>query len=229
MKTIGLIGGMSWESTITYYEILNKEIAERLGGFHSAKIVMYNVDFADIEHNMTHENWYGNSKILSDAAKKLENAGADFIVIATNTMHKLVSSIQQNITIPILHIADATSNCIQRSGINTVGLLGTKFTMTQDFITGRLNDAGIEVIIPYEHDMNIINDIIFNELCFGKVFDSSREEFKRIISDMHDRGADGVILGCTEIGMLVSDKDSVIPVFDTTKIHALEAAIYALA
>ncbi len=229
MKTIGLIGGMSWESTITYYETLNKEIAQRLGGFHSAKILMYNVDFADIEQNMAHGNWDGNAYILSDAAKRLENVGADFILIATNTMHKLVSSIEKNITIPILHIADATANCIQRSGIHTVGLLGTKFTMTQDFITGRIKNAGIDVIIPEEHDMNIVNDIIFNELCLGKVLDSSREEYKRIISSMRDRGADGVVLGCTEIGMLISDKDSVIPVYDTTKIHALEAALYALA
>ncbi len=229
MKTIGLIGGMSWESTVTYYEILNKEIAMKLGGFHCAKIMMHNVDFAEIEHNMSHGNWDGNADILSDAAKRLELAGADFIVIATNTMHKLADRIAEKIRIPILHIADATAACIVRAGKSTVGLLGTKFTMTQDFISDRIKRAGVDVIIPENSDIDIVNDIIFNELCLGKIRDSSREEYKRIILAMKNRGAEGVVLGCTEIGMLISDKDSVLPVFDTTKIHASEAARYALA
>ena len=229
MKTIGLIGGMSWESTITYYEILNKEVVQALGGFHSSKIFMYNVDFAELEENMSSGNWEGNAKILSDAAKSLEGAGADFIVIATNTMHKLVSQIEKEIKIPILHIADATAAAIKRDGIKKVALLGTKFTMTQDFIQGKLKNAGLEVFLPEEKDIELVNDVIFNELCLGKVLDSSRREYQRIISYLKERGAEGVILGCTEIGMLISQKDSLLPVYDTTIIHAKEAARLALA
>ena len=198
MKTIGLIGGMSWESTITYYEILNKEIAKALGGFHSAKIMMYNVDFAELEANMSSGNWDGNAKILSDAAKRLEIAGADFIVIATNTMHKLVPQIEKEIRIPILHIADATANCIKRDNIKKVALLGTKFTMTQDFIKNRLIEAGLEVMTPDAQDIELVNDVIFNELCLGKILDSSRKEYQRIITEMKNRGAEGVILGCSK-------------------------------
>lgn len=229
MKTIGLIGGMSWESTITYYEILNKEVVQALGGFHSSKIFMYNVDFAELEENMSSGNWEGNAKILSDAAKRLEGAGADFIVIATNTMHKLVPQIEKEIKIPILHIADATAAAIKRDGIKKVALLGTKFTMTQDFIQGKLKNAGLEVFLPEEKDIELVNDVIFNELCLGKVLDSSRREYQRIISFLKERGAEGVILGCTEIGMLISQKDSLLPVYDTTIIHAKEAARLALA
>ncbi len=228
MKTIGLIGGMSWESTITYYEILNKATVAKLGGFHSSKIMMYNVDFAELEDNMSKGNWDGNAKILTDAAVRLEKAGADFIVIATNTMHKLVPQIEKNISIPILHISDATANAIKRDGYKKIALLGTKFTMTQDFIKDRLVEAGLEVMIPDEADIELVNDVIFNELCLGKVLDSSRKEYQRIISYMKDRGAEGVILGCTEIGMLIKKKDSVLPVYDTTIIHATEAAREAL-
>ena len=228
MKTIGLIGGMSWESTITYYEILNKEIATRLGGLHSAKIIMYNVDFSELEENMSKGKWDDNASILSEAAKTLEDAGADFIVIATNTMHKLVPQIEKHIKIPVLHIAEATANVIKRDGFQKIGLLGTKFTMTQDFIKDRLIKSGLEVIVPDEKDIDLINDVIFNELCLGKILDSSRKEYKRIISYMKERGAQGVILGCTEIGMLISQKDSVLPVYDTTIIHAKEAAKLAL-
>ena len=224
MKTIGLLGGMSWESTVTYYQILNREVARELGGFHSAKILMYNVDFAELEENMSRGNWAGNAAILSDAAKRLESAGADFIVIATNTMHKLVPDIEKNIRIPILHIADTTAARVNKDGIGRVGFLGTKFSMTQDFVVGRLKAARLEVLIPDEKDIGLVNDIIFNELCLGKVLDSSREEYKRIISDMKSRGAEGVVLGCTEIGMLIGEKDSPIPVYDTTIIHAQEAA-----
>ncbi len=229
MKTIGLIGGMSWESTITYYEILNKEVVSALGGFHSAKIMMYNVDFAELEENMSTGNWDGNAKILSEASKRLEAAGADFIVIATNTMHKLVPQIEKSIHIPILHIADATAAAIKRDGHKKVALLGTKFTMTQDFIKERLLKAGLEVIVPDEKDIELVNDVIFNELCLGKVLDSSRKEYQRIINSMKALGAEGVILGCTEIGMLITQKDSSLPVYDTTIIHATEAARMALA
>lgn len=229
MKTIGLIGGMSWESTITYYEILNKETAAILGGFHSSKILMYNVDFAELEDNMSTGNWDGNAKILADAAVRLEKGGADFIVIATNTMHKLVPYIEEKINVPILHISDATADAIKRDGHRKSALLGTKFTMTQDFIKDRLVNAGLEVMIPDEEDIELVNDVIFNELCLGKVLDSSRKEYQRIISYMKDRGAEGVILGCTEIGMLIKEKDSVLPTYDTTIIHATEAARLALA
>ena len=228
MKTIGLLGGMRWESTVTYYEILNKEIAEKLGGFHSAKILMYNVDFAELEENMMRGNWAGNAAILSDAAKRLESIGADFIVIATNTMHKLVPDMEKHLRIPILHIADAAAKRIKEDGLRRVGFLGTKFTMTQDFVIGRLKAAGLEVIVPEEEDIGLVNDIIFNELCHGKILDSSREEYKRIISHMQGQGAEGVILGCTEVGMLIGEKDSPIPVYDTTVLHAQEAARLAL-
>ena len=228
MKTIGLIGGMSWESTITYYEILNKVTVEKLGGFHSSKILMYNVDFAELEANMSTGNWSANADILSNAAKTLEEGGADFIVIATNTMHKLVPEIEKKINIPILHIADATADEIKKDGIKKVGLLGTKFTMTQDFIRDRLKLSGLEVVIPDEADIEIVNDVIFNELCLGKVLDSSREEYKRIITAMKERGAQGVILGCTEIGMLISESDSVIKTYDTTILHATKAATEAI-
>ena len=228
MKTIGLIGGMSWESTITYYEILNKKTAEKLGGLHSSKIMMYNVDFAELEENMSKGNWDGNAQILADAAVRLEKAGADFIVIATNTMHKLVPQIEEKINIPILHIADAAADAIKRDGIKKVGLLGTRFTMTQDFIKDKLVDAGLEVALPESKDMEFVNDVIFNELCLGKVLDSSRDEYKRIIEDMKEKGAEGVILGCTEIGMLIKDEDSALPTYDTTIIHATAAADLAL-
>ena len=228
MKTIGLLGGMSWESTVTYYQILNREVAGKLGGFHSARILMYNVDFAELEENMSKGNWAGNAAILSDAAKRLENAGADFIVIATNTMHKLVPDIEKNIRIPILHIADTTAERVRKDGIGRVGFLGTKFSMTQEFVIGRLKAAGLEVLIPDEKDIGLVNDIIFNELCLGKVLDASREQYKRIIACMRDRGAEGVVLGCTEIGMLIGEQDSPLPVYDTTIIHAQEAARRAI-
>lgn len=228
MKTIGLIGGMSWESTVTYYEIINREVVRKLGGFHCAKILMYNVDFAELEENMSKGNWDKNAQILSQAAQVLQQAGADFIVIATNTMHKLVPSIQWHIQIPILHIADATAARIKKDNHKKVGLLGTKFTMTQNFIIERLKNAGLEVMIPDEKDIEIVNNVIFKELCLGNILDKSREEYQRIISYMKDRGAEGVILGCTEIGMLISDKDSVLPVYDTTIIHAQETVSYAL-
>ena len=229
MKTIGLIGGMSWESTITYYEILNREVVSALGGFHSSKILMYNVDFDELEANMSSGNWDGNARILSDAAKRLEGAGADFIVIATNTMHKLVPQIEEKINVPILHISDATADAIKRDGHKKIALLGTKFTMTQDFIKDRLVKAGLEIMIPDEEDIELVNSVIFDELCLGKVLDSSRKEYQRIISYMKDRGAEGVILGCTEIGMLIKEEDSVLPTYDTTIIHATEAARLALA
>ena len=228
MKIIGLLGGMSWESTVTYYEILNRTVAEKLGGYHSAKIMMYNVDFAPLENNMGTGNWAANAEILSKAAKRLEDAGAEFIVIATNTMHKLVPDIEKKINIPILHIADTTAKKIKEDGLTKVGFLGTKFSMTQDFLHERFRKAGLEVMIPDEADIELVNNVIFDELCLGKVLESSRKEYQRIISLMKEQGAEGVILGCTEIGMLISAEDSVLPVYDTTLIHAREAALKAL-
>lgn len=228
MKTIGLIGGMSWESTISYYEIMNSEMAKTLGGLHSAKIMMYNVDFAELEENMSKGNWDGNARILSEASKRLEMAGADFIVIATNTMHKLVPEIEKHISIPVLHIADATANTIKRTGIKKVGLLGTRFTMTEDFIRERLKAAGLEVIVPNTQDIELVDRVIFDELCLGNVLDSSRREYQRIIESMKTEGAEGVVLGCTEIGMLIKPEDSVLTTFDTTIIHAKEAVLEAL-
>ena len=229
MKTIGLIGGMSWESTITYYEILNKEVVKNLGGLHSSKILMYNVDFAELEAKMSVDDWDGIAEILTDVSVRLEKSGADFIVIATNTMHKVVPEIEKAINIPILHIADATASVVKRDGIKKVGLLGTKFTMTQDFIMDRLLSAGLEVIIPDTKDIEKVNDVIFKELCLGNVLDSSRKEYQRIIDDMKAKGAKGVILGCTEIGMLIHEADSSLKTYDTTIIHAKEAAKLALA
>ena len=228
MKTIGLIGGMSWESTITYYQVINETVKNALGGFHSAKILMYSVDFAELEKNMSEGNWDGNAQILTDISKRLEQAGADFIVIATNTMHKLVPQIESKINIPILHIADATATAIKKDGHKKVALLGTRFTMTQDFIKQRILNAGIEVIVPDEDDIKTVDNIIFNELCLDQILDSSREKYQHIIEKMKAQGAEGVILGCTEIGMLISQKDSVLPVYDTTLIHAAEAANLAL-
>ncbi len=228
MKTIGLIGGISWESTVTYYEIINTEIAKSLGGFHSAKILMFNVDFAELEENMKNGYWEGNAVILADAASRLEKAGADYIVIATNTMHKLVPEIEKIIRIPILHIADVAAGAVKKDGISKVGLLGTKFTLTQDFVTKRLKNAGLEVVLPDGKDIELVNDVIFNELCLGKVLDTSRDEYKRIIGKMKEAGAEAVILGCTEIGMLIKEEDSPIPTYDTTILHAQAAAKEAL-
>lgn len=228
MKTIGLIGGMSWESTIPYYKIINEEIKEKLGGLHSAKIILYSVDFEEIEKCQSDGNWDKSAEILSDAAEKLEKAGADFIVICTNTMHKVAPQIAQRINIPIIHIADATADKLIENGISNVALLGTKYTMLQDFYKQRLIERGINVIIPDTDDIEIINRVIYSELCLGIISDSSRDEFIRIITALKDKGADGVILGCTEIGLLIHRNDSPIPIFDTTEIHAKKAADSAI-
>ena len=228
MKTVGLLGGMSWESTVTYYQIINKTVKETLGGLHSAKILMYSVDFAEIEKLQASGNWEQSAEILADAAWHLEKAGADFIVICTNTMHKVAPQIQSRITIPILHIADATADELTKADIKTVALLGTKYTMTQDFYKRRINDKNIKVLIPKDEDIEIVNHVIYDELCRGIISENSRQEYIRIISSLQKKGAQGVILGCTEIGLLISQKDSPIPVFDTTLIHARKAALETL-
>ncbi|MBV1757602.1 MAG: aspartate/glutamate racemase family protein [Dethiosulfatibacter sp.] len=228
MKTIGLIGGMSWESTVTYYQIINRIINKELGGLHSAKILMYSVDFAEIEECQSSGDWEKSADILSAVAQNLEKAGADFIVICTNTMHKVAPQIQSSINIPIIHIAESTASELKRQNISKVALLGTKYTMKQDFYKAKLESSGIEVLIPDEQGIEIINTVIFNELCLGIISELSRRKFHDIIEKLGEQGAQGVILGCTEVGMLINQDDTDLPVFDTTLIHAKDAARLAL-
>lgn len=228
MKTIGLIGGMSWESTVTYYQLINETIKERLGGLHSAKILMYSVDFQEIEACQAAGDWARSADILGDAAVRLEQAGADFLVICTNTMHKVAPEIQKQVSIPLLHIAEATAEQLLERGISTVGLLGTKYTMTQDFYKQKLLEAGIQVIIPEEDDLEFVNRVIYDELCLGVILERSKAEYLRVIAQMKKRGAEGIILGCTEIGLLIRQEDTDLPVFDTTQIHSRKAALAAL-
>jgi aspartate racemase len=229
MKVIGLLGGMSWESTVLYYQIINGEIKSRLGGLHSAKIVLYSVDFHEIEQLQHAGDWEQAGHLLLEAAQAVERAGAEFLVICTNTMHKVAPTIERAITIPVLHIADATAATIKESGIQTVGLLGTRFTMEEDFYVGRLRDRHrLDVLVPEEDDREQVHRIIYDELCLGQVLNPSRETYGRVIRGLVERGAEGIILGCTEISMLVGPEDSPVPVFDTTEIHALTAAEWSL-
>lgn len=228
MKTIGLIGGMSWESTVTYYKIINKTINQKLGGFHSAKILLHSVDFDEIEKCQAAGDWEKSADILSEVAKTLELAGADFIVICTNTMHKVAPHIQSRINIPIIHIAEETATELKQQHITKVALLGTKYTMTQDFYKEKLESSGIEVLVPDETSIEFVNNVIFNELCLGIISETSQEKSRNIIESLAKQGAQGVILGCTEIGMLITQKDTSLPVFDTTLIHATKAAMLAL-
>ncbi|HCF83503.1 MAG TPA: aspartate racemase [Ruminococcaceae bacterium] len=228
MKTIGLIGGMSWESNVTYYQIINERVKEKLGGLHSAKILLYSVDFAEIERCQAAGEWDKSANILSDAAMRLEAAGADFIVICTNTMHKVAPQIEEKIHIPVLHIADATADELIRNNIKKTALLGTKYTMTQDFYKSRLIERGIEVVVPDERGIETVNRVIYEELCLGIISEKSRAEYSEIIAKLKENGAEAVILGCTEIGLLVRREDSVLPVFDTTVIHAGAAALKSL-
>ena len=228
MKTIGLIGGMSWESTASYYQLINETIKEKLGGLHSAKILLYSVDFAEIERYQASGDWDKNAEVLSQIAQILEQAGADFIVICTNTMHKVAPQIQEAISIPILHIAQATAHALLENGIKKVGLLGTKYTMTQDFYKEKLLDSGLEVVIPDQTGVDEVNRIIYDELCLGQIKESSKESYLAIINDLKNAGAEAVILGCTEIGLLVKQEDTDVPLFDTTAIHAKRAAEVAV-
>jgi len=228
IKTIGLIGGMSWESTVPYYQIINETINKELGGFHSAKIILYSVDFAEIERYQSEDNWVDAGNTLGCAARVLQQAGADFIVLCTNTMHKVARQMCNYLSIPLLHIADVTANELNYHHIKKVGLLGTKYTMTQDFYKKKLAKAGIETIIPDAIDIEIVNDVIFNELCKGVVSPAAKQKFLRIIERLQVNGAEGIVLGCTEIGMLIQQKDVKLPVFDTTRIHAERAAMKAL-
>ena len=229
MKTIGLIGGMSWESTVPYYQLINEYVKDNLGGLHSAKIILYSVEFDEIEKLQSSAEWDKAAAILGDVAQKLEAAGAELILICTNTMHKVAPQVAAMVKVPVIHIADATADELEKSSVRRVGLLGTKYTMTQDFYKQRLIDRGIEVVTPQGEDIELVNHVIFDELCLGIQKESSRHEFSRVIDDLKARGAEAVILGCTEIGMLVKQQDSSLPVFDTTVIHALRAAELALA
>ncbi len=228
MKTIGLIGGMSWESTVTYYQVINEVVKKQLGGLHSAKVVLYSVDFQEIEECQSNGDWDKSAEILGGAAKKLEQAGADFIVICTNTMHKVAPNIQKEIQIPIIHIAEATAEKLIENNIYKVALLGTKYTMTQDFYKDKLIEKGIEVLIPNDSDVEIVNNIIYDELCLGIISEKSKSEYIRIIDKLKGDGSQGVILGCTEIGLLIGQEDTILPVFDTTQIHATKAAMLAI-
>lgn len=229
MKTIGLLGGMSWESTALYYKKINEEIKKRLGSLHSAKVVIYSVDFDEIEKLQHSGNWDKTADILSDAAKNIQNASADFMLICTNTMHKVAPEIQEKIDIPIVHIADATAKVLQNDAISKIGLLGTAFTMEEDFYKNRIIDNfGIDVIVPNKEDIKIIHKIIYEELCLGIVKEDSRKEYLRIIDTLVSNGAQGVILGCTEICMLIKDEHTNVKLYDTTSIHANEAVNKAL-
>lgn len=229
MRTIGLIGGMSWESTVSYYRAINEEIKHRLGGLHSAKIVLYSVDFHDIERLQHAGDWDAAGALLGEAARSLNTAGADFLLLCTNTMHKVAAHIEQAVAIPLVHIADPTAAAIRHAGHSTVGLLGTRFTMEQAFYRDRLQEQhGLRVIVPDESDRETVHRIIYDELCLGVVKPESRAAYRRIMADVAAQGAEAVILGCTEISLLVGPEDSEVPLFDTTAIHARAAAEYAL-
>ena len=228
MKTIGLIGGMSWESTMTYYQVINETIKKQLGGLHSAKCILYSVDFDEIEKYQTRGEWDKSEDVLSEAAQALERAGVDYIVICTNTMHKVVPEIGRRIHIPILHIADMTAVQLKKQGIRKVGLLGTKYTMQQDFYKNILIKQGVEVIVPNDDDVDVVNRVIYDELCLGKIFEKSKAAYLDIIHKLARNGAQGIILGCTEIGLLIQQSDTDIPLFDTTLIHAEQAALKSL-
>jgi len=229
MKIIGLLGGMSWESSANYYKIINEEIKKQLAGLHSAKVVLSSVDFEPIEQLQHKGNWDGTAKILATEAKAIEDAGADFLLICTNTMHKVTSDIEKHISIPIIHIADATAQALLRDGVKKVGLLGTAFTMEQDFYKGRLKDKfDLDVIVPNKQDRSIVHDIIYQELCLGITKKSSKREYLRIMHSLVNNGAEAIILGCTEIAMLVNQKDIETKLYDTTTIHALKAVEEAL-
>jgi aspartate racemase len=229
VKTIGLIGGMSWESSIEYYRIINETVRCKLGGLHSAKSVMYSVDFAEIETLQHQARWEEATQLMIEAARYVQKGGADFIVICTNTMHLMADAVEKHVDTPLLHIADATSRKIQAMGLVKVGLLGTRFTMEKDFYRGRLIDRhGLEVIIPTQTERELVHRVIYDELVLGEIRPSSKARYIEIMENLVDKGSEGIILGCTEIGLLVGQDDIRVPVFDTTRIHALVAVEYAL-
>lgn len=229
MKTIGLIGGMSWESTQLYYRMINELTRDKLGGLHSAQIALISVDFAPIEAMQHCGDWEGTASVLANAARGLENAGADFFLICTNTMHQVAAEVQSAVSIPLLHIADATADKLLADGVGKIGLLGTAFTMEMDFYRARIEAAGIEVIIPELHDRQLVHDIIYQELCLGVIDDDSRDVYLAVIDRLREHDIEGVILGCTEIGMLINGNDTDLPLYDTTAIHAARAVETMLA
>jgi aspartate racemase len=229
MKTLGLIGGMSWESTIPYYRHINEAVKEKLGGLHSAKIVLYSVDFAEIEACQRDGDWEAAGRLLAAAGKAVEAGGAEILILCTNTMHKVAPAIEAAIGIPMVHIADATAEAVLGAGFTSIGLLGTSFTMEQDFYKARLADRfGLQVLVPGKEDRDLVHRVIYQELCLGTVNPASRLEFRRIIAELVAGGAQGVILGCTEIGLLVGSGDASVPLFDTAELHARKAASLAL-
>lgn len=227
-QTIGLLGGMSWESTTCYYRAINEGIKQQLGGLHSARVVLYSVDFAEIEALQMADDWAQAAQLLVSAAQAVEKAGADFLVICTNTMHKVEPQISSALNIPVLHIADATANVLLSDGIKTVGLLGTRFTMEQDFYTSRLLASGLNVLIPDQADRDLVHRVIYQELCLGQIHDHSRQQYLEVISRLQAQGAEAVILGCTEIALLVSQRDTPVALYDTTAIHASQAVLASL-
>ncbi len=229
MKTIGMIGGMSWESSIEYYRIINETVKEKLGGLHSAKSLMYSVDFAQIETMQSEGRWDEATGAMIEVARHLEAGGADFVIICTNTMHKMADDVEAALGIPLLHIADATAEAIKSQGLGKIGLLGTKFTMEEDFYRGRLVEKhSLNVLIPEDKDRELVHRVIYDELVLGEIKAESREAYKQIIEKLIAVDAKGIILGCTEIGLLVKEEDSRVPLFDTTYIHAVSAVEYAL-
>ncbi len=229
MKTIGMIGGMSWESSAEYYKLINEGVHQALGGVHSARSVMVSVDFAEVETLQKSGRWVEATQMMTTAARHVEAAGADFLLICTNTMHKMADEVQAAVHIPLLHIADAAATAVLEQGIRTVGLLGTRFTMQGDFYKRRLADKfGLKVYTPVAADQDIVHEIIYNELVVGKILPASRDAYQKIIHNLADQGAEGIILGCTEIGLLVKQSDCSLPLFDTTLLHAQAAVQYAL-
>lgn len=229
MKTIGLIGGLSWESTVEYYRLLNEGVREKLGGLHSAKILMYSVDFAEIRPLQAEGRWDEATEVMIGIARKLEQGGADLLLIGANTMHRMADEVQAAIGIPLLHIADGTAEAIKAQGLETVGLLGTIYTMEHDFYRGRLENLhGLNVVLPNAPDRQLVNAVIYNELCIGQFLPASKAAYLRVIDDLIARGAQGIILGCTEIGLLIKPQDVRVPVFDTTVLHAHAAVTAAV-
>jgi aspartate racemase len=228
MKIIGMIGGMSWESTLEYYRIINQTVRNELGGLHSARVLLYSVDFHDIEILQKTNQWKEAGEMMATAARRLENGGADFLIICTNTMHLLAEDVEKAVNLPLVHIADATAEKIKKNGIEQVGVLGTRFTMEKEFYRGRLMELGLEVLIPPEGDREIIHRVIYDELCLGNIRPESKRRYLKVISQLQDRGAEGIILGCTEIGLLIKQEDTEITLFDTTQIHAETAAKWSI-
>ncbi len=229
MKTLGLIGGMSWESTASYYAWINRHVADRLGGLHSARLILYSVDFAPLEAMQAQDRWEEAGELLADAGRRLEAAGAELLVLCTNTMHVVADAIEAAVSLPLLHIADPTGAAIRQAGLSCVGLLGTRYTMEADFYRGRLEDVhGLEVVVPEPAERALVHRVIYEELCRGRIEDESRRAYRRVVDALVGRGAEGVVLGCTEIGLLLPESDGAVPLFDTARLHAEAAAALAL-